>query len=192
MPAIPKPVGRDKDSAIKICKNKTCKATFYKSRMGSRFCPNCTRDRAEKKRLARTDRRKREAPYVKPPTEFWNKAARKVHVEEAGAKCEVCGTSESACKTAYGCGLTRDHILAVRFIAQHGLGDPHLDINIKMTCSGCGGVKTKAEVMLFNGNVLGFVRELLRHNWDAEELEMVLRHYNFFPEPIAHLFRNNY
>jgi hypothetical protein len=90
--------------------------------------------------------------------------------------------SEKDCREKFGCGLTRDHYLPVRFITMNGLGDPHLDLNIVMTCSECGGKKTAAEVKLFNGDVLGFLGDLKKWGWDMEELQMVLRYYHFWIE----------
>lgn len=186
--AFPKPQKPDKDSPWRICRKnlRGCEGTFRIWRGSRTTCPKCyIALRKERQNGAH----KRPGAYPKPKPQFWGRKHRKLQIEAVQARCEVCLITESACKVAYRCGLTRDHILPVRWITSRGLGNPHLDLNIKMTCSGCGGKKTAAEVKLFAGDVLGFVSDLLKWNWDAEELEMVLRHYNFFPQALEHLFR---
>lgn len=191
---FPKPQSFDRDSPYRYCRFKKkngqrCGEVFKKWRGSSTICPDCWRERDKEKKAAKIDRRKRPAPYLKPKKEFWNKRKKKEQAEEVGNCCEVCGMAEKDCTAKFGCGLTRDHILPVRFITGNGLGDPHLDLNIKMTCSECGGKKTAAEVKLFNGDVLGFVRDLKKWGWNMEELEMVLCFYRFWSQTLQEHFR---
>jgi 5-methylcytosine-specific restriction endonuclease McrA len=144
--------------------------------------------RAQRK-AERVDRRRREAPYPKPPKEFWGKEHRRKQVEEVQARCQVCKKTEKDCIKEFGCGLTRDHWIPVRFITMHGLGDPHLDLNINMICSGCGGIKTQAEHMLFRGNNVGFVMHLRDFGFNMAELGMVMKFYRIYPATIGHVFR---
>ncbi len=170
---------------VRICKK--CRCKFRQYGIASRFCPGCKIDRKKERDQKRIDRRKRDGEYPQPEVKWWNEQ-RKQKSEGIENACEVCGMKESECKNEFGCGLTRDHLLPLRFITARGLGDGNLDINIKLTCSRCGGKKTAAEVKLFNGDVLGFLRDLKKWDWDMQELELVLKHYHFYLDRWDELF----
>lgn len=179
MPAFPKPVGRDRDSPWRDCKK--CHKPFMKSRLSSTLCKDCFFEKSNAKKAARIDRRKRAGAYPKPESRWWKEQAGQNRlVKDVELKCEVCGLPEKECKRLYTRGLTREHLMPVRFITEHHLGDPHLDINIKLTCSGCCGKKAAAEVKLFNGDVLGFITDLKKWGWDMEEYRGVLLHYRMW------------
>jgi len=96
--------------------------------------------------------------------------------------------TEVQCIADFGCRLTRDHILPVRYISEHELGNPNVDLNIKMTCSGCCGKKTAAEVKLFNGDMLGFLTDLKKWGWEMVEVRMVLKFYGVYSTAMEHHF----
>lgn len=154
-----------------------------KSRLSSTLCKDCFFQKQRDKKKTRVDRRKRAGAYPKPGTRWWKeKAGQNRLVKDVEWKCEVCGMPDSECKKKYGCSLTREHLMPVRFITEHHLGDPHLDINIKPTCSGCCGKKTAAEVKLFNGDVLGFLTDLKKWGWDMDEFRSVLIFYRMWSQ----------
>lgn len=181
---FPKPVSRDKDSPVRNCR--MCRKLFNRWRGSSTLCPGCWKLKREARQEARVDRRKRDGEYPKPDGVWWD--SQKAKAQDVEAKCEVCGMGEAECKRRYGCGLTRDHIMPARFARQLG-ADPHLDLNIMLLCSADCGRKTAAEVKLFGGDVLGFVTDLQKFGWNMEELEMVLKHYRYFPVVLEHFFR---
>jgi hypothetical protein len=162
---------------VSICKK--CRLKFRQYGMRSRFCPGCKMERKKERQEKRIDRRKREGEYPQPEVKWWNEQ-KKQRTEGIENTCAICEMKESECKTQFGCGLTRDHLLPARFIINRGLGDPQLDINIVLTCSACCGKKTAAEIKLFNGDVLGFLTDLKKWGWNMEELELVLKHYHFY------------
>ena len=189
---FPKPQSFDRNSPWRYCKRKgkNCEDVFRIWPGSSTHCQPCWRERREERQAARTDQRKRPGSYPKPKPRFWGRKARKKKIEEAGARCEVCKMPEKECKEKFGVGLTRNHILAARYIQQRNWGDPHLDLNIQCICSECHGVVCAAEVKLFAGDVLGWVEHLRKFGWNMAELEMVLKYYGCFPRALEHLFRD--
>lgn len=191
---IPKPQSLDRKSPWRYCKfrkanGERCGKVFKISGVSSSKCPACVRLATEAKRASRGDRRIRTAPYTKPPKDLWSKASRKRKTELAGNKCEVCARPEAEVLKQYGVRLTRDHLIPVRYCGQYNLGDPHIDLNIVLTCPDCGGKKTAAEVKLFQGNLLEFVADLARWGWNMPYLQMVMRHYEIYASSLENYFR---
>lgn len=191
---FPKPQSVARDSPWRYCQMKKadgsrCGRVFRKSMRSARYCGICLKEREEAKKAVRVDRRKRNSIYPKPPKEFWGKKNRERQVEEVQARCEVCKKTEKDCIREFGCSLTRDHWIPVRYITENRLGDPHLDLNIEMICSGCHGVKAQAEHMLFAGNNVGFVMHLRDYGWNMAELGMVMKFYRIYPATIADVLR---
>jgi 5-methylcytosine-specific restriction endonuclease McrA len=166
-----------------------CGRVFRISRQSATKCASCLRTAREEKRASRGDRRKRKGEYTKPPKKFWGKKNRQRQIEEAGAKCEVCGKTEVQCRLDYdGSGLIRDHTLPVRFIQFHNLGDAHIDLNITMICSSCGGNKSRAEGLLERGDMVGFLTDLKKWGWNMKEVGMVFKYYGIYSATLSHYF----
>lgn len=192
-PLFPKPKHEDRDSPWRNCNRRLkngsrCNRLFHISRVSSTKCFQCWKELRLERRVARGDRRRREAPYRPPPKKFWSQEHRKKQIEEAGARCKVCGITESACKVAYGKGFIRDHTIPVRYIIQHKLDDPHLDINIEPLCAGCDARKRSAEAKLFKGDMLGFLLDLKRWGWDMEEVRELFIFYRIYSQAMEHHF----
>jgi 5-methylcytosine-specific restriction endonuclease McrA len=70
-----------------------------------------------------------------------------------------------------------DHIIPELLLFQHGITNPHEQVNLIAIHPRCHGRKKTIEDLLFRGDKIGFLAGLRRLNWPMERVEEAMRSY---------------
>ena len=148
------------------CRIRKCRRWFLS--WGAARCPTCVRHFLSSRSLKRKERRKR--PGSAPSRGVgWGK----VRAAVSGGCCAICG-APTVKSVAHHC----DHILPLRFVVEHKLGDPHAQVNIVLLCQKCHPKKRRAEDKLCNRtNIVGWLQELNRIGFPMERVKKAMEFY---------------